>query len=397
MARRPAPTVRAISDRSGALLEDAAQRSRVSARTRFERLAMAGRSVAQVAVAATLAWLAATELLGNPQPFFAPVAAIVTLGVTYGHRGSRAIELALGVAVGILVADGIVLVLGTGALTLGLVVALAVAVAVLLGSGPLIVNQAGISAALVVTLAPPGDALELDRFFDALVGSAIALGVSAIFLPTNPVALLRRAVAAVLAELAGSLDDLAVALEARDVAQVEAALLRARAIDALEARFFEAVDIGRETARRAPPRRRSRGQVDLYGQAAAQIDLAVRNVRVMGRGALRALRLGENVPPEICDALHDLARAVRALEAALDDPLRAEEVRDPALRAAATATFVLERTGNLSVSVLVGQVRSTAVDLLRGAGADYESAAEAVRHAAREAERAAIETPPGGG
>ena len=60
--------------------------------------------------------------------------------------------------------------------------------------------------------------------------------------------------------------------------------------------------------------------------------------------------------------------------------------RAPALHAAATATQVLEQTGNLSVTVVVGQVRSTAVDLLRGSGLTYDEAAALVREAAREVE-----------
>jgi len=370
-----------------AVLEQAAERSRASARARGQRLAAAGRSVAQIAVAATLAWLVALEVLGHERPFFAPVAAIVTLGVTYGQRGRRAVELALGVATGILIADVLVLTLGAGVLQLGLVVGLAVGAAVLLGSGPLIVNQAGISAALVVTIQPPGDGFAFDRFFDALAGSTIALVVSALVLPANPVQLVRRAAAPVLDELARSLEDIAQALLDRDGTAAERALLRARrGIDTLEARFFEAVDVGRETTRLAPPRRRARGHVDLYADAGAQVDLAIRNVRVLARGAMRAIGLGDTVPAEIADALRDLAAAVRALGAALEDPARDADVQAPALRAAATATRVLEDTGNLSVSVIVGQVRSTAVDLLRGAGLDYDAAVEAVRAAARSRE-----------
>jgi hypothetical protein len=37
------------------------------------------------------------------------------------------------------------------------------------------------------------------------------------------------------------------------------------------------------------------------------------------------------------------------------------------------------------VTVIVGQVRSTAVDLLRGSGMEYDEAAEAVRAAVAEA------------
>ena len=65
--------------------------------------------------------------------------------------------------------------------------------------------------------------------------------------------------------------------------------------------------MSRETTRYAPPRRRARGAVESYADAAGRIDLAVRNVRVLARGTIRALSLDENVPPEIAGALRDLA------------------------------------------------------------------------------------------
>jgi hypothetical protein len=90
------------------------------------------------------------------------------------------------------------------------------------------------------------------------------------------------------------------------------------------------------------------------------------------------------VPPEVSQAIDDLAAAVEALEGALDDGGRLDAVREPALRAAATATQVLERTGNLSVSVIVGPVRATAVDLLAASGMSNEDAVAAVRAAVGE-------------
>ena len=163
-------------------------------------------------------------------------------------------------------------------------------------------------------------------------------------------------------------------------------LLRARELDRLEADLEEAVAVSRETARYAPARRRSRGTVDFYAEASAQIDLAIRNVRVLARGALRAARLGENLPPEIADAVRDLAAACSPC--ARRSPTRSAPTRcaRPALHAAATATHVLEQTGNLSVTVVVGQVRSTAVDLLRGSGLTYDEGPALVREAAREVE-----------
>jgi hypothetical protein len=166
--------------------------------------------------------------------------------------------------------------------------------------------------------------------------------------------------------------------------------VRARGIDELTDLFAEAVAMARETTVYAPLRRRSRGRVDDYAEAAARIDLAVRNVRVLARGTIRAIRLDENVPPQVADAVRELAAAVRALSGSLEDPARSAEVHDHALRAAATATQVLENTGNLSVSVIVGQVRSTATDLLRSTGMDYDEASREVRRAAKEAEESAL-------
>jgi uncharacterized membrane protein YgaE (UPF0421/DUF939 family) len=384
LRRRP-DDVPSLSDRAAPLIEEAAERSRVSMRTRLERLRLAWRSIFQASVSAAAAWLIATELLGHATPFFAPVAAIVTLGITVGQRGRRAAEVAFGVALGIAVADLLVLQIGTGAGQLALVVLLATSAAIFLGSGQMLATQAAVSAALVATLQPPVDGFAFTRFFDALVGGGVALVINAVLLPARPIELVRRASRPVLEELAGALEDVAVAVERRDEDLAEAALQRARRIDELGARFAEAVDVSRETTRYAPPRRGSRGVVESYADAAGRIDLAVRNVRVLARGTIRALSLDENVPPEIAGALRDLARAVRALGGALDEPGRVDEVIDPATRAAAEASVVLERTGNMSVSVIVGQIRSTANDLLTAIGMSYEDATEAIRNAVREA------------
>src|SRR6185312_15361508 len=106
---------RPLGDRAAPLIEEAAERSRVSMRTRLERIRLAWRAVLQAGVAAGIAWVIATEVFGHKLPFFAPVAAIVTLGLTVAQRGRRAVELAVGVALGIAVGDLLVLAIGVGA------------------------------------------------------------------------------------------------------------------------------------------------------------------------------------------------------------------------------------------------------------------------------------------
>ena len=140
---------------------------------------------------------------------------------------------------------------------------------------------------------------------------------------------------------------------------------------------------GWETARLAPPRRRSLGHLELYAGAFAQLDLAVRNTRVLARAVSRFAQDGEPGPPELVEAIRELAQAVWALAGQLEEPDRDYPTRELALRAAARATGLLEQRGDLAVSVVVGQVRSVAVDLLRASGLDRIAAMRAVEEQSR--------------
>jgi uncharacterized membrane protein YgaE (UPF0421/DUF939 family) len=365
------------------ILEEAA--ARISVRTRLTRVRARWRVLIQASFAAAVAWTIARHGWGHKAPFFAPVSAIIALGQSYVQRGRRAVELVIGVSLGIALSDVLLSQLGIGVAQLALVVFLAMGVALVVTPSQLFINQAAVSAALVATIQPPSQGITFARSIDALTGGTVALLVAAVVLPADPIRLIREAAGPVLEELAATIDDVAAALRRRDRAAAEAALTRARGIEEFEERFTTAVTESRETARHSPPRWRDRGTVETYAGAAARIDLAIRNVRVLARGAIRAITLDDSVPDEVPDALGDLAGAVRALAPALAGGREPQDVRDAALHAAVGATRVLERTGNLSVSVLVGQIRSTATDLLTGSGMPYDEAADAVREATRAA------------
>lgn len=358
----------------------ATRRSAESLSIRLRRLRRTWFTILQCALAAGLAWFTAKHVVGHGSPFFAPVAAILTLGLTFGQRGRRAAELAVGVALGIGVGDLLVFEIGTGWWQITVVVALAMAAAVLVGGGTLLVNQCAVSAVLVATVQVPTNGIDPSRWLDALIGSAFALLVNAI-VPTDPVRLVRQEADPLLTELAGALDDVATALEDRDRLAAGAALTRARSIDAVEHRFREAITAAHETIAMSISRRRARVQLRPYDTAATGVDNAVRNTRVLARAAIRAVELDEQVPELAIQAVRDLAEAVRALRDELAEQNGPRRTEDAALRAAARSTAALEVTGNLSASVIVGQIRSTAVDLLRGLGTDGDEARSAVRDA----------------
>lgn len=368
-------------------------RDHLRLRRRTDDVRAAALPIVQAALAAGLAWLVATDVFGHARPFFAPISAIICLGASHFERGRRTTELLIGVTLGVAVGDLLISGIGVGTWQLMLGIALAMAAAVFVGGGPLLITQAAVSAILVVTLQPPAEGIYFGRVIDAFTGGLIGLVVS-IALPVDPLALARRTARPLLSELAAALDAVADALAAGDAASCEAALAHARTLDTKAGAFHNAVLAAGETARIAPPRWRTRARVAHYAEADPQLDNAVRNVRVLARGALRALQLGHHVPPDIPLALRELADAVRGFDDALAGEEAIDRPRALALRAAGRATLVLERTGNLSVSVLVGQVRSTATDLLRALGLDAEEARRAVRAAA---DQVAAEELSGGG
>jgi hypothetical protein len=349
--------------------------------SRFGRLPTNAWFILQAAVAAGIAYFLAANLLGHEQPFFAPVAAVVTLSLAPGERGRRALEVALGVVVGLVVADLIVLAIGVGAAQIAVVVATAMVAAVLIGERRLLVNQAAISAILVVVIQPPDSGFSPDRFFNALIGGGVALAINHLF-PVNPERLVERAARPIFEELAAALEVVAEALISGDRERAQALLESVRDLDERVRSFNEALSAGYETARLSPTRRRSLKHLELYAGASISIELTVINTRVLARGTANTLRRGEAVPSVVPQAISDLSRAVRALADYLEEAQGPEEARQFALEAARGATEALKEKHDLTVTVLVGQVRSMAVDLLRSTGMDQAQALAALEEAA---------------
>jgi uncharacterized membrane protein YgaE (UPF0421/DUF939 family) len=319
-------------------------------------------AIVQTAIAAFAAWELAQLLVPDTRPAFASIAAIISLGATHGQHRQRALQLAGGVVLGLSLSALIIGAIGQGAPQIAVMVALAMSVAVLLGGGEILVGEAAVSAVLLLALDPlSGAGFSPNRIFEALIGGGVAFVVGALLFPPDPLLHVGRAAQAVFGELGRSLERLAAALRAGDAGAAERALVQARAIDGLIDVLEAALATGQETARTAPQRFAARAALERYDRSAGQLDLAVRNTRVLARHALRALRAGHEVPERLPDTVSELAQSVWALAASYDEPHRAEEARELALDAAAGAARI---EGLADVTV---QVRSTAVDLMRAA------------------------------
>jgi len=341
--------------------------------------------ILQTALAAGVAWFLALVILQIERPSFAPIAAVVSLGLAVGERGRRAVELAIGVAFGVAIGDLLVSLVGVGPVQGAILVALTMVVVVFIGRGELGVNEAAISAMIImITFQPWGTGFPLERFLEALIGGCTALAVNALF-PINPERMVTTAAHPIFDESVVVLEDTAAALDEGNFERAQNALMKARAIDTRVSSFKEALTAGRETARIAPSQWRTLKHLDLYAAAADQIDLTVRHVRILARSALGVVRTRDRAPEPLGAAVRDLARATEALAAYLETPDSPEEARRLALEAAAGAAALLrdreDLVRDLATNAFVDDVFSAAYDLLLGTGMDPAAASRALEEA----------------
>ena len=325
--------------------------------------------ILETAGAAVTAWYLAKLLLGERETGFAPIAAVICLGAALGQQRERALELMGGVVLGVLIADLLVRVLGSGPPQVGLMVVMAMSAAALVGGGSLLMTEAGVSAIIIGSTAPSTLGLFPVRPLEALIGGAVAFAVHALLFPPDPLRHVALAANAVFSSLGRTLQDLASVLRTGGVGEAEHALEQARGIDGAVRALGDALALGRDTARSAPLRRSARGALDRDEEISRHLDFAVRNTRVLARDTLRYARRGGPPVPGLADAVGDLAEATWALAAVFDDPGARDDPRRLALRAAARASETMAHHPDLAVTEIAGQVRSTAVDLVRASEA----------------------------
>ena len=353
----------------------AARRSRDSIRRRVDRLRSRSFFIGQCALAAGVAWAIARYVVGHPQPFFAPVAAMVCLGFSFGQRLSRVAELMVGVAVGVGVGDGFVRIFGTGVPQIVFVVALAMSLALLLGAGTLMSTQAGVQAALVTTLLPNPSA-GFSRWIDAVVGGLVALAAATIA-PAAAISRPRQQASAVLSELSEILVETADGLRSREEDAASDALRRARASESLLDDLRSAADEGVAVVRLSPFRRRHRGRVQEIADLVVPLDRAIRNIRVLVRRCAVAVWRDEAMPPEFPNLLERLADGTRLIGESLFEP-HADVAAHRVLGELGRRTAEMPLPTGLSAVVVLAQIRSTVVDLLELTGTTYDEARKLV-------------------
>jgi uncharacterized membrane protein YgaE (UPF0421/DUF939 family) len=350
-------------------------RGRVSLRARIARVSAKRWQILQCAAAAGAAWLIAADLLGHPTPFFAPVAAVVSLGTSYGQRLRRVAEVTAGIALGVLLADLIAIVIGSGWWQMTLVVALAMTSALLITSGQMFVTQAAVQSIIISALVPaPSDAFV--RWSDAVVGGCVALVAATLV----PAAALRRPreQAAIVVRKISALLRAAAKVMVDGVAERGLELLAdARATDSLIRELQDAADEGMAVVSSSPFRIRHRPDIRRMADLVEPLDRALRSTRVLVRQTAVAAYHHRHVPKSYSLLAIDLADAADMVADELAADRMAVAARD-ALLQVGEASALVERADEMTAEVVLGQLRSVVVDLLLLTGMTQIESTEAL-------------------
>jgi uncharacterized membrane protein YgaE (UPF0421/DUF939 family) len=327
------------------------------------RLGAAGPTIVETPVAAGLAWYIAHILLGHHDPFFAPVAAAVSLSATRMLRGQRALQLMAGVVLGIGIGAAVKAVAGFpagawGAVAIAVATLIALVAALVLGvglfeQGILFVNQTTVSAILVIAVA--GTATATERLFDALIGGGCTLLIAVILFPSVPLPIIGRAAQRVFGTLRDTLDrvqEFAATGRAADPGWVIAAGQR---VHQQVARLQQAQETARQVTVLAPRRWPDRSRVRQADEQTAPLYLLTATVLSMMHAVASAPQAGPPLPPVLREALGELTAAFAVL-AEPGDPARAAE---HATRARSLATAA---DGASSQAELMARLIETAAD-----------------------------------
>jgi uncharacterized membrane protein YgaE (UPF0421/DUF939 family) len=269
--------------------------------------------IAQTAVAAGLAYFIAHSLVGHVQPFFAPIAATVSMSTSTDLRVQRAVQLVAGALLGIAIGAGVAALLGTGPAALGVAVFVALCAALAIGrgfiaQGAMFFNQAAVAAILILTVHTNTEGA--GRLIDALIGGGIALVFSLLLFPADPAPALRRAAQSVFAACERELRWLDEFLT-RPVTGRQGWLLSAsqrigRAVDG----FDQARATAREIVRLAPGRRSAKAAVARAEQSAADFVALASAVLTIGSLVVAAVDAGERLPAELRESIEALRVAM---------------------------------------------------------------------------------------
>jgi uncharacterized membrane protein YgaE (UPF0421/DUF939 family) len=297
----------------------------------------------KTSVATIAAWFVAITVLPGQLPIFAAIAALLVVQPSVNQSLGKAVER----SVGVIIASGIGIVFGQQ----GWIVLAAIVVSILIGWAlrltPGSSNQIPISAMLVLSIGATTPGYAVDRIIETLIGAAIGVIVNALIVPPVMIGPARADAAALMAELAASLDRLADILATpHSHNAVEGAMIEARLLRPMRDKAVESLSKGEESLTLNPRRsahrdelRQIRELLDRLSPVVTRTIGMTRAVRDHYDATLSEESTVQQIARELHRAAHDLRLLSRPAGEERDEDAEPVTAEIPAL----TAPLVIQR------------------------------------------------------
>jgi hypothetical protein len=195
--------------------------------------------------------------------------------------------------------------------------------------------------------------------------------------PAAPLRRPREQAAVVIRKISALLRAAADVMESGEVEPALDLLADARATDYLIRELQSAADEGLSVVASSPFRVSHRGDLRRMAEMVEPLDRALRSTRVLVRRTAVAAYRRREVPDAYAALARDLADAADLVGRELAANRMAVDARRGLLRVA-EGTALLERTTDLSIEVVLAQLRSVVADLLTLTGLDPLEATDAL-------------------
>lgn len=338
----------------------------LDARAAMQRGGAALAPVTQIVIAATCAYALAHFVLGHAVPLVAVTVTITILGFGRDAGPRRVFESAIGILVGIVLSEMLLMLVGSGVWQLAVVLFTTLLVARTLSPSAPFAIAAGVQSVLVMLLPVPEGGIFV-RSLDGLVGGVVALAATAL-IPRNLRRLARNDSGHLVQTMGEALSSTVTALRDADEPAAARALDQLRRTQALVDQWQLSQGSAIANARISPFLRRHLPTLRYQATVLEGFDLAARHLRITTRRISFLVRDGER-RPALASLVERIARGVALLGDSLERPALAAEARTVfiELMPELDPTVSLPHA-RMPSSIIVHLLRPLVVDLLVATG-----------------------------
>jgi uncharacterized membrane protein YgaE (UPF0421/DUF939 family) len=141
----------------------------------------------KTALAAAVSWFIAASLLQAEYPYFAALAAILTVQVTVADSVDKATQRIVGIVGGVLLSMLMGHWFKVGSVSIFFVILIGMGISKALRMNPQIISQVAISSFLVLAFGQSEEGYAFARILETILGSGIAVLINALIIPQNAI------------------------------------------------------------------------------------------------------------------------------------------------------------------------------------------------------------------